>query len=134
MSFLFLETSALLRALFDEEQAGVVRRRVNGAQRIFASRLLKLEAERAVLRFVLDYPDNAADQEELGSRLAELWPRVDFFEVSEHVCNRAGALFPRSRLRSLDAIHVATYLLAREVVANLEMLTFDERIQKVLGK
>jgi predicted nucleic acid-binding protein len=35
---------------------------------------------------------------------------------------------PTSTLRTLDALHLATYLLARRRIADLELLTADQRL------
>jgi len=62
--------------------------------------------------------------------LKRLWPVIDFLEITAETCDRAGRIAPRSRLRSLDAIHLATFLRARELDSRIEILTFDERIGK----
>ncbi|MBN1961908.1 MAG: hypothetical protein JW841_13260 [Deltaproteobacteria bacterium] len=50
MSEIFLETSALLRALFGEAGGDEVRSKMIFTKRIFASRLLLVETERVLLR------------------------------------------------------------------------------------
>ena len=66
----------------------------------------------------------------LERELKRLWPKIDFIEVSRDICDLAGRLAPRSRLRSLDAIHLATYFRAKELDPAMEILTFDERIKQ----
>lgn len=128
MSVVFLETSALLRAVFDEAGGELVRRRLAGAQRILASRLLKLEAERALLRVSIDHPALASRLPTLERELRGLWSHVDMLEMTRDLCELAGRIAPASRLRSLDAIHLATYRRVCELVPNVELLSFDQRI------
>ena len=130
MSAVFLETSALLRMLFGEEGGDLVAKRLQEADRAVASRLIRVEAERALIRISLDQPGSHAPLLELERELKRLWPKIDFIEVTREICDRAGRIAPRSRLRSLDAIHLATYFRTRELDPKIEILTFDQRIKK----
>ncbi|MFO0984246.1 MAG: type II toxin-antitoxin system VapC family toxin [Planctomycetota bacterium] len=131
MSRVFLETSSLLRAIFREAGGAAVERRLRGAERIVASRLLRVEAERAVLRAAKDEPP-AKLIPDLQREVSELWPSIDFMEMTHEVCALAGRIAPRSRLRALDAIHLATFEIARRLDPSLEMLTHDERLLRAL--
>jgi hypothetical protein len=129
----FLETSAFLRLLFREQGAKDVQSRLAKAGTVVASRLLRIEAERAVLRASLDSPLFAKSlpviQHEMRSALAA----ITFLEITREACDLAGTLAPDSRLRSLDAIHLATYRTLKAIQPDLEMLTFDERILRELA-
>lgn len=133
MKVLFLETSALLRALFGEEGADDVRQQLAAARRVVASRLLRVEAERAVLRAALDRPELERALPDLERELRASWRYVDMIEMTSDICDLAGRLLPRSRLRSLDAIHLATFQRLRELAPEATMLTFDQRILEALG-
>jgi len=125
----FLETSALLRLLFREEGADVVLNRLQRSERVLSSRLLRVECERALLRLSLDRPEIERLLPNLERELKLFWPKVDFVEVTREICDLAGRIAPRSRLRSLDAIHLATYYRLRELDPSMQILTFDERIK-----
>jgi hypothetical protein len=127
---IFLETSALLRMLFDEEGGDLVSERLQNAERTVASRLIRVEAERVLIRLSLDRPRNQARVLELERELRRLWPKMDFIEVTREICDLAGRIAPRSRLRSLDAIHLATYFRVKELDPDIELLTFDQRISR----
>jgi hypothetical protein len=127
---IFLETSALLRMLFDEEGGDLVSERLQNAERTVASRLIRVEAERVLIRLSLDRPRNQAHVLELERELRRLWPKMDFIEVTREICDLAGRIAPRSRLRSLDAIHLATYFRVKELDPDIELLTFDQRISR----
>ncbi|MBP1598617.1 MAG: putative nucleic acid-binding protein, contains domain [Acidobacteria bacterium] len=130
MTAVFLETSALLRMIFGEHGGDVVVERLQEADRAIASRLLRVEAERALIRLSLDHPRSHRQVLGLERELKLLWPKIDFIEVSRDICDLAGRLAPRSRLRTLDAIHLATFFRARELDPAIEILTYDERIKQ----
>lgn len=130
MTAVFLETSALLRMLFGEEGGAPVSERLKNAERAVASRLVRVEVERVLIRLSLDQPKSLKQVVELERELKHFWPKIDFIEMTRDICDLAGRIAPRSRLRSLDAIHLATYFRMRELDPNIEMLTFDERIMR----
>jgi len=61
-------------------------------------------------------------------QLNRFWPKLDFIEISKDICDLAARIAPAARLRTLDAIHLATYHHVRELVPTLAMLSFDDRI------
>lgn len=132
MSVVFLETSALLRALFGEEGGDEVRERLSSADRILASRLLQVEAERALLRAVIDHPELEHAVPDLERELRIVWSHVDMLEMTQAICDLAGRIAPRARLRSLDALHLATFHRARQLASDVVMLTFDRRLLEAL--
>ena len=69
------------------------------------------------------------------SRLADarreldaLWSRCELWELSPAVCELASHVAPDHSLRALDALHLATFLMARRRIEGLELLTADERL------
>lgn len=130
MTAVFLETSALLRMLFGEEGGGHISERLRKAERAVASRLVRVEVERVLIRLSLDQPKSQKQVVELERELKHFWPKIDFIEMTRDICDLAGRIAPRSRLRSLDTIHLATYFRMRELDPNIEILTFDERIMR----
>jgi predicted nucleic acid-binding protein len=126
----FLETSALLRTLFGEEGGDYVVKRLEQSDRAIASRLIRVEAERALIRLSLEHPRSHGRLLDIERELKRLWPKIDFIEITREICDLAGRIAPRSMLRSLDAIHLATYFRIKEFDPKLELLTFDERIKR----
>lgn len=129
MSAVFLETSALLRMLFQEEGSDIVVKRLSASERVICSRLIRVEAERALIRLSLNYSRSHKLMAKLQHELRLFWPKVDFIEITREICDRAGRIAPGSRLRTLDAIHLATYYRVKELDPMIEMLTFDDRIR-----
>ena len=132
MKGLFLDTSAVLRAVFNEPGADAVVNRLKSAPRLQASRLVRLEAERAVHRLVQRQPHAESIRPHLDHALRELWPLVDMWDITDDICELAGRIAPQSHLRSLDAIHLATWQRARALHADIEFLTFDDRLRTLV--
>jgi predicted nucleic acid-binding protein len=126
----FLETSALLRMLFGEEGGDYVVKRLEQSDRAIASRLIRIEAERALIRLSLEHSGSQGQLLDIERELKRLWPKLDFIEITREICDLAGRIAPRSRLRSLDAIHLATYFRIKELDSRIELLTFDEGIKR----
>jgi hypothetical protein len=61
--------------------------------------------------------------------LAALWTRCELWELSSAVCDLASLLAPDKPLRTLGALHLATFLLARRRIDGLELLTADQRLE-----
>ena len=55
-----------------------------------------------------------------------MWARCVLWELTPR-CARGLATLPRRSLRTLDALHLATFALAREKIAGLELVTVDVR-------
>jgi len=132
-SALYLDTSAVLRALLEGGTTPVIEKRIGAADTLITSRLSLVEASRAFLRL---RADGIASEEQLadaGRDLDALWARCEIWELTPLVCELAGQVSPSKPLRTLDALHLATYLLARRRVAGLELLTADERLAEAAG-
>ena len=70
------------------------------------------------------------------SRLADarreldaLWHRCELWELSPAVCDLASLVAPDQALRTLDALHLATFLTARRRIEGLELLTADKCLE-----
>lgn len=128
MKSIYLETSALLAAAFHEPNRQLVLDRLSGAFRVVASWLVRVEAERALHRITLGRSDLERQVPDIRRELNSFWSRVDLIEMDAEICDLACRIAPASRLRSLDAIHLATFRRLREITPTLEMLSFDRRI------
>ncbi|MFZ1816286.1 MAG: hypothetical protein WAU16_17880, partial [Rhizobiaceae bacterium] len=54
------------------------------------------------------------------------WISVEITPASQQIAREA---FPIEPLRTLDALHVASAILAREWVAELQVLSLDQRVR-----
>jgi predicted nucleic acid-binding protein len=127
---LYVDTSALLYALLETGTRPGLERKIADSERLLTSRLTLVESARALLRArgMGDVPESRiADAERT---LDSLFDRCEIWELDEEVCDLASRVSPRRTLRTLDALHLATFLLARRQVEGLELLTADRRLQE----
>lgn len=128
-SILYLDSSAILRPVLEQGLSPEVEKRINDADVLITSRLSLVETARAFLRVRLfgEHPEAAvADAER---EVTALWRRCEIWELTREVCERAELVAPRTVVRSLDALHLATFAIARREVEDLEFLTADRRLQ-----
>ena len=107
---IYLDTSALLKSIFVETHSDALQAyvREHDAEGFVSSVLLSIETRRAVQRI---------DPHSLPQADLEL-SRVGQVALADAVVEAAGR-FPDPRLRSRDAIHLATALLLREELTAL---------------
>ncbi len=128
MKVLYLETSALLAWLFNETTAGEVISKMNQADLIVSSELLRVETCRALLRAEQEELITADQYNHLLKTFME--HQIGWFRMSMDlfVVDRASEGFPVEPVRSLDAIHLATALEYKKLYPELMVLSFDRRI------
>jgi len=117
----YVDSSVLLRVALNERGALREWRRI---ERPLASELIRLECRRTIDRARLR--ERLSDQAVAQQRTAvlELLDTFDILPVDPAVLERAAEPFP-TLLSSLDAIHLATALLARAQVHDLYFATHD---------
>jgi len=131
---LYLDSSAVLRALLETGTSPELESRLKEAPFLVTSRLSLVETSRALLRLRREgkVPETTlADQRRA---LDELWSRTEIWEITERVCRLAQQAAPLHPLRTLDALHLATYLEARSHLSDLELLTADKRLAEAAGE
>lgn len=127
---LYLDTSAVLRAVLETGTTPQLEARIGTAPLLVTSRLALVEAARALLRLrstAQVAEDRLADA---GRAIDALWSRCEIWELTPAVCELAGQVAPQRPLRTLDALHLATYLLARRRLGDVELLSADERLSE----
>lgn len=128
MPSLYVESSAVLIWLLEEQHAEQVRLAVDRSEYVFTARLTLVESNRALVRAALEGLITQADQRRLRGLLARVAGTWALLELTESITARAGERFPVEPVRSLDAIHLASALESQEVAPDLEVLSFDKRI------
>lgn len=127
---LYLDTSAVLRAVVERGMSVALERRMAAASTLLTSRLALVEAARALLRLRQQGRVPEARLADAAGELDALWARCEIWELAPSVCDLAATVAPAKPLRALDALHLATYLLARRRLGEVEMLTADERLRE----
>jgi predicted nucleic acid-binding protein len=131
---LYLDTSAILRALLESGTTPEIEQKIATATILLTSRLSQVEAARALLRIRALHGVSEAKLADARRDINGLWRRCDIWELSPAVCRLAAEVAPSQRVRTLDALHLATYVLARERIAGLELLTADERLREAANQ
>jgi predicted nucleic acid-binding protein len=125
----YLDTSVVLRALLEAGVSPELDAKLGSATALVTSRLALVESARALLRLGRDGRVAEAALADAEREIESLWRRCEVFELSRAVCDLAARIAPRHALRALDALHAATFVLARRRLAGLELLTADERLR-----
>ncbi|MFZ5469889.1 MAG: type II toxin-antitoxin system VapC family toxin [Myxococcota bacterium] len=130
---LYLDTSAVLRATLETGTSPELEARIGEADVLVTSRLSLVETARAFLRARqrFDLPEARLVAAEKDADA--VWARCNIWELTPTVCEAACRVAPRKALRSLDALHLATFLAARERIDGLELLSADERLLDASG-
>jgi predicted nucleic acid-binding protein len=130
---LYLDTSVVLRATLESGTTPDVEARIRAARVLVTSRLSLVESARACLRAreVGRVPEERlADAER---EIDEIWARCQIWELTPSICEAAGRVAPRGLLRTLDALHLATFVAARRRIEGLQLLTEDLRLRDAAG-
>lgn len=128
MAPLYVDTSAVLRAILETGTTPALERRLAKAPTLLTSRLSRVEGARALLRLRREARVAEAGLADAARGLAELWARCEIWELTNTVCDLAAQVAPLHALRTLDALHLATFLEARLRLPDLEILTTDQRL------
>lgn len=126
----YAESSAVLRWLFNEDLGDDVFAFLRDADKVVCSRLTLVESRRVIRRATLEQRISEVEQGEALAVLAQAAARWAVLEMSVTVAQRAEAAFPVEPVRTLDAIHLASALVVREAVADLVVLSTDQRVRE----
>ena len=127
---LYLDTSVALRATLEQGTTPALERRIAAAPVLVTSRLTLVETARALVRVRLQGGVPESRLADARRALDALWQRCELWELSSAVCDLASVLAPDRMLRTLDALHLATFLVARRRIEGLELLTADQRLEE----
>jgi predicted nucleic acid-binding protein len=126
---LYVDSSAILRAIVERGLTPSVEDRLASADLLVTSRLTLVETARAFLRFRRLAVKPVALIADAERSVRALWRECGIWELTREVCDLAEAVAPNYSLKSLDAIHLATFSLARREIAGLSFLTTDRRLE-----
>jgi antitoxin (DNA-binding transcriptional repressor) of toxin-antitoxin stability system/predicted nucleic acid-binding protein len=125
---LYVDTSAVLRSTLEAGTSPSIEERIRDARVLIASRLALVESCRALIRLQAVDGISAARVADAERDIGAIWSRCELWEVTREVCETACAVARTRPLRALDALHLATFVLARRHFAGLELLTTDDRL------
>ena len=127
---IYAESSAVLAWLLGEPNGRRVREVLRHAKLVMASDLVLIECDRVLIRAVtLGEIDEAtaADRRAHLNAAAAHW---HLSRISLDIVERARHRFPAEPVRTLDAIHLASALVVRSAVSDVELLSLDDRTRR----
>jgi predicted nucleic acid-binding protein len=131
---LYAESSAVLAWLLDEETAPAVRECLATEQVVVASDLTLIECDRVLHRAAVLGELNEADAADRRAHLANVVSHWTLLRISPEVVERARQPFPGDPIRTLDAIHLASLLVARSALSGLALLSLDVRVRAAAAR
>lgn len=126
---LYLDTSVVLRAVIESGLTPEVERKITDAEFLVTSRLALVESSRALLRARHVARVSETQLVDAQREIDAIWARCEIWELTPLICAAASQVAPLRPLRTLDALHLATYLVARRRIEGLELLTVDDRLR-----
>lgn len=126
---LYAESSAVIAWLLGEPSGKAVRSALARAETIISSDLTLVECDRVLIRAVAlgKIPEaQAADRRAVLGAAASRW---HILKIAGDVVERARRPFHQEPIRTLDALHLSSALVARSALPGLELLSLDERIR-----
>ena len=134
MASLYAESSAVLAWLLDEDAGPFVRQTLSQTPVVIASDLTLIECDRVLHRAAALGEVTEGDAADRRAHLATAAAHWHVLRIGQEVVDRARQPFPGDPIRTLDAIHLASALVARSAVAGLTLLSLDDRIRSVAKK
>ena len=131
---LYAESSAVLAWLLDENSAAGVRRLLSAAEIIVASDLTLIECDRVILRAAALGQLTEAEAADRRAHLTAAASHWQILRVAPEIVERARQPFPGEPIRTLDAIHLASVLVARTAIVGLRLLSLDGRVRNAAKK
>ena len=131
---LYAESSAVLAWLLDEVAATEVRQSLASSAMVVASDLTVIECDRVLFRAAALGELTEAEAADRRAHLATALAHWHVLRIAPEIVERARQPFPGEPIRTLDAIHLASALVARSAVAGLELLSLDERIRRAAAR
>lgn len=131
---LYAESSAVLAWLLDERSGASVRRTLASSDIVLASDLTLIECDRVLLRAASLGELSEADAANRRAHLTTASAHWHLLRIAPAVVERARQPFPGAPIRTPDAIHLASALLARASVSDLELLSLDDRIRTAAAR
>jgi hypothetical protein len=125
----YAESSAVLAWLLGERAGEAVRRALANAEVVVTSELTLVECDRVLIRAQMTHEINEAIASDRRAVLSSTSSHWHLLEIDQPVLERARRPFPSEPIRTLDALHLASALVARGAAPGLAMLSLDARMR-----
>jgi predicted nucleic acid-binding protein len=114
----------------DEAGGPDVREVLSSADAVVTSDLTLIESDRVLRRAAALGEMTEADAADRRAHLMRAASHWHVLRIGPEIVERARQPFPSEPIRTLDAIHLASALVARSALSGLELLSLDERIRR----
>jgi uncharacterized protein len=126
----YLESSAVVALLIETEPAhDAILALAMQPQRMVTSVVSVVECRRALLRAHAQRRIDRLTMDAAQHQLTRLLERCDLFELDDTIVSLASEPMGDEHLRTLDALHVATAIVARNAFGPLEFVSLDVRVR-----
>jgi len=125
----YVESSAVLAWLLDQPVGWLAFDAIRSADRVIASDLTLVECDRVLRKSVAIGEMDATRGDALRAELVSAAAGWDIVSIGPEIVARARESYPDDRIRTLDAIHLATAVTTRSSVGELAIVTLDDRIR-----
>ncbi len=126
---LYAESSAVIAWLLGEPSGKGVREALAESEAVVSSDLTLVECDRVLIRAVTLGKISEAQAADRRAALSAAAARWHVLKVAGDIVERARRPFPQEPIRTLDALHLSSALVARSALPGLELLSLDERIR-----
>ncbi len=126
---LYAESSGVLAWLLGDAGGKSVRRALSGAEIVLASHLTLIECSRILIHAGATRRLTEAQIAAREARLRQVETHWTLLEMDADIIERARRPFPLEPIRSLDAIHLASALVARSAIPGIALLSLDDRVR-----
>ena len=126
---LYAESSAVLAWLFAEPRGVAAVDALRAADHVVVSDLLHVECDRSFIRAAALGALSGARESAVRRRFTHASGHWQALRISPQVLDRSRQPFPREPIRTLDALHLASALEARTALADVAILSLDDRIR-----
>ena len=127
---LYAESSGVLAWLLGDSGGESVRKALASAEIVLASYLTLIECNRILIRTGATGRLTEAQVATREARLRQVETHWTLLEMDAEIVERARRPFPLEPIRTLDAIHLATALVARSAVPGIALLSLDDRVRR----
>lgn len=131
---LYAESSAVLAWLLEQQDGETVAATLAQAELVIASDVTLIECDRVITRAIAVGEIEEQDAVQRQARLNAVSARWTLLALEEEIIERARRTFPIEPVRTLDAIHIASALVAREAIGEIAVLSLDHRVRQAADR
>lgn len=128
----YVDTSSLIKLYVDEAGADAVRNLVRGASIVATSVATNVEMRASLAAWRRDRRLTPSAYSSTRAAFLHDWTSLVAVELNDDVIRAAGDLAERHQLRTLDAIHLASFaqILERAGTEDVRFSSFDDKLNR----